>query len=86
MSGIDTAGSDFDTALAVYVIDYADPSPPGGLAFVACNDDNSSIERRYFWLNHAIQPAFCEIDMESSKDRGLASAESGAIVQPRQAG
>ncbi|TAK62277.1 MAG: carboxypeptidase regulatory-like domain-containing protein, partial [Dehalococcoidia bacterium] len=34
---VDTAGSDFDTAVAVYTPDYSLPSPPGGLALIGCN-------------------------------------------------
>ena len=34
---IDTAGSDFDTAVAVYTPDYSSASPPGGLTPLGCN-------------------------------------------------
>jgi hypothetical protein len=34
---VDAAGSDFDTAVAVYTPDYSSPSPPGGLTLLGCN-------------------------------------------------
>jgi hypothetical protein len=36
--------------------------------FVACIDDDHSRTCDDFWLNHAIESAFCQSDMESNKD------------------
>ena len=36
--------------------------------FVACIDDYHSRPMASFWLNHAIEAAFCQPDMESNKE------------------
>ena len=36
---VDTAGSDFNTVLAVYTLTAIVPSPPGGLTLISCVDD-----------------------------------------------
>jgi hypothetical protein len=35
---------------------------------VAIADDNGITDAAAFWLNHAVYPAFCRVDMESNKD------------------